>query len=213
MLSFIFVIWVVNTVIYLATLFTTWIMRDRELNHFVFLGPDLRVLHAWGALDAYQIRFNYQIWRLFTSLLLSTGFSTYCISSGSLMVIGFMVENAKIDPVRMAIFYILAGILGNLFSVSVVEELSVGCLPSVMALVSGLLASVIVNWKALRGAGMMRICLIAMSVIIFVCLLLLSVERYSADGYGNWESISISGEGGGYMAGLCLGMVLLPHAL
>ena len=32
MLSFIFVIWVVNTVIYLLTLLTTWIRKDRELN-------------------------------------------------------------------------------------------------------------------------------------------------------------------------------------
>ena len=176
MISFIFVIWVVNTVIYLATLFTTWVRRDRELNYFVFLGPDLRVLHAWGALDAYEIRYNWQIWRLMTSLLLSTGFSTYCISSGALMIIGFMVENSKIDPVRMCIFYLLTGVLGNLFSVSVQDKVSVGCLPSVMALVSGLLASVIVNWKALNGAGMMRICLIAMSVIIFVCLLLVSVD-------------------------------------
>ena len=82
-----------------------------------------------------------------------------------------------------------------------------------MALVSGLLASVIVNWKALRGAGVMRICLIAMSVVIFVCLLLVSVDQYSADWYGNWEITSLAGEGGGYMAGLCLGLVLLPHAL
>ena len=176
MLSFIFLIWVVNTVMYLLTLLTTWIRKDRELNRWVFLGPDLEVLHAWGALDAYQIRYNFQIWRFFTSLLLSTGFSTYCISSGALMIVGFMVENAKVDPVRMAIFYFMTGILANLFSVCVQDQISVGCLPSVMALVSGLLASVIVNWKALRGAGMMRICLIAMSVVIFVCLLLVSVD-------------------------------------
>lgn len=118
--SFIFVIWVVNTLFYLITLFVTTIQSDRELNYYVFLGPDLRVLHAWGSLDYYEIRYNYQIWRLFTSLLLSTGFSTYVISSGALLVIGFMVENAKMDAVRMAVFYFTAGILGNLFSVCVV---------------------------------------------------------------------------------------------
>ena len=119
MLSFIFMIWVLNTVMYIITLIMTAVRTDKDLNGFVFLGPDLEVLHAWGALDAYEIRYNYQIWRLFTSLLLSTGFSTYVISSGALMVIGFMVENAKMSPARMAIFYFATGILGNLFSVAV----------------------------------------------------------------------------------------------
>lgn len=82
-----------------------------------------------------------------------------------------------------------------------------------MALVSGLLASVIVNWKALHGAGMMRFCLIAMSVMIFVCLLLLSVDQHWIDFFGTWDAISLAGEGGGYMAGICVGMLLMPHAL
>ena len=119
MMSFIFVVWVLNTVFYIATLIMTAVRTGRDLNVSVFLGPDKTVLHAWGALDAYEIRYNYQVWRLFTSLLLSTGFSTYVISSGALMVIGFMVENAKMSPARMAIFYFATGILGNLFSVAV----------------------------------------------------------------------------------------------
>ena len=48
---------------------------DKSLNQYVFLGPDLHTLHKWGALDAYEIRYNWQVWRLFTSLLLSTGFA------------------------------------------------------------------------------------------------------------------------------------------
>lgn len=82
---------------------------------------------------------------------------------------------------------------------------------SVMALTSGLLASVIVNWKALSGAGMMRICLIFMSVMIFVMILLLSSGQYDA-GF-EWEGISMAGEGGGYICGIFLGMILMPHAL
>ena len=117
--SFTFMIWVLNTICYIGTLIMTWVKNDRDLNYYVFLGPDLRVLHTWGALDAYEIRYNYQIWRLFTSLLLSTGFSTYCISSGALMVLGFMVENPKMSASRMALFYFTCGILGNLFSVCV----------------------------------------------------------------------------------------------
>ena len=85
----------------------------------VFLGPDLRTLHTWGALDAWKIQQNFQVWRLGTSLILSTGFTTYCISSGALLVIGFLVENPKMTVTKMAIFYLCSGILGNIFSVSV----------------------------------------------------------------------------------------------
>jgi len=107
---------------------------------------------------------------------MSTGFSTYCISSGALMVIGFMAENPKISPLTMAIFYFASGVFGNIFSICVQDNVSVGNMTCVMALVSGLLGSVIVNWNALQGAGYMRICLIFMMVVLFVVILLLSAN-------------------------------------
>ena len=79
------------------------------------------------------------------------------------------------SPTRMAIFYFGSGILGNLFSVCVQREVSVGPMPAIMALTSGLMSSIVVNWKALAGAGMVRICLIFMTVFLFVILLILSI--------------------------------------
>ena len=99
------------------------------------------------------------------------------ITSGALLVIGFMLENPKLSPVKMAIFYFAAGILGNIFAICVQWEPSVGNMTSIMALVSGLLASVIVNWKNLQGAGMLRVCLIFMMVMLFVILLILSANQ------------------------------------
>ncbi len=47
-------------------------------------------------------------------------------------------------------------------------------------------------------------------VFLFVILLLLS----AVDNAGiAWVSISMAGEGGGFMAGMCLGLMLMPHAL
>ena len=83
-------------------------------------------------------------------------------------------------------------------------------MPAVMGLVGGLISLVIVNWNALKGAGCMRICLIFMIVILFVIVLLLSSQN---DAGIQWEGISMAGEGGGFMAGICLGMMLMPHAL
>lgn len=41
----------------LSLLMTT--QGDKSLNQYVFLGPDLHTLHKWGALDAYEIRYNW----------------------------------------------------------------------------------------------------------------------------------------------------------
>ena len=174
MVSFTFLVWVINTAAYLFTL-CMMISPEKELNYRVFLGPDPKTLHAWGALDSWEIQNNYQIWRLFTSLLLSLGFSTYCISSVALLILGFIVENPRMSPTRMAIFYFGSGILANLFSVCVQFEVSVGPMPAIMALSSGLLSSIAVNWKVLESAGMMRICLIFMSLFIFAILMILSI--------------------------------------
>ena len=132
------------------------------------------------------------------------------ISSGALMVIGFMVENKRMSPGKMALFYFGSGILANLFSACVQSELSVGCMPAVMALVAGLISMVIVNFKALAGAGYMRICLIFMVVVLFVIMLLLSVQADAVPGV--FVGISLPAEGGGFMAGLGLGMMLMPYA-
>lgn len=75
----------------------------------------------------------------------------------------------------MAIFYFGSGILGNLFSVCVQNDVSCGPMPAIMALTSGLMTSVIVNWKVLAGAGMIRVCLIFMTVFLFIILLILSI--------------------------------------
>ena len=207
--SFTFLFWIMFTAVYVLTL-CMMMSPNKELNPTQFLGPDLRTLHKWGALDAYEIRYNGQVWRLFTSLFLSVGFSVYCITSVALLVIGFIVENPKMSPYRMAIMFFGSGILGNLFSVCVQNEVSVGPMASIMSLTSGLLAGIIVNWQALAGAGMMRICLIFMSIFLFVIILLLSMTDDAGPGF---ESISMASEGGGFMVGIGMGMMTMPYAL
>jgi len=203
-------IWVINTIVYILTLFMM-VSPNKDLNSLVFLGPAPSTLEKWGALNAYKIRYDFEIWRLFTSLFLSIGFSMYMISSGALLVIGFMVENPKMSPARMAVFYFLAGILGNLFCICVESELSVGCMPAVMALVSGMLGTVIVNWKALHGVGMMRVCIIFMVVMLFVVILLISAQPDAVPHF--FKGVSMTAEAGGFMSGIGLGMMMMPYAL
>ena len=112
----------------------------------------------------------------------------------------------------MGVFYFMAGLMGNLFGVCVDFQVSVGNMAAVMGLVSGMLGSVIVNWKVLAGAGYMRICLIFMMVFLIVILLILSASKPAPDGIGDWEAISLASMGGGCMAGLGLGMMLMPYS-
>ena len=56
--SFTFIIFAINTLMYLLSLLMTT-QGDKSLNQYVFLGPDLHTLHKWGALDAYEIRYNW----------------------------------------------------------------------------------------------------------------------------------------------------------
>lgn len=122
-----------------------------------------------------------------------------------------MVENPKMSPIRMAAFYMLAGILGNLFAVCIVDDCSVGPMAAILGMVSGMISGVVLNWKALQGAGMMRICLIFMMIFLFVILLMLSAGDTFV-GF-RWEAVSMASEGGGFMAGFGLGMMLMPFAL
>lgn len=55
---------------------------------------------------------------------------------------------------------------------------------AIMGIVAGMLGTVIVNWKALSGAGYLRICLIFMMVMIMVILLMLSANKISPDPIG-----------------------------
>jgi len=81
-----------------------------------------------------------------------------------------------------------------------------------MALISGMLGTVIVNFKALKGAGMMRVILIFMLVILFVLMLMLSSSQHDAVPRV-FVGVSIAAEAGGLLAGLFLGMMLMPYSL
>ena len=132
-----------------------------------------------GCLNPWEIKENYQIWRLFTTLFLSVGFSNYAISSVCLLIIGFMIESSKMGIARMAVFYMLCGGIGSLFSALISSDLSCGNFSAIMALDSGLMALVIRNWKALLGVGPyipLRIILLFVVIFIFIISLLMTAS-------------------------------------
>ncbi len=58
---------------------------------------------------------------------------------------------------------------------------------------------------------MMRICIIVMIVVLFVLMLLISVQPDVVG--GRFVGVSLTAEAGGFMSGLGVGMMMMPYAL
>ena len=186
-------------------------MGDYALNDRIFLGPDLRLLDKWGCLNQYKIHNDYQVWRLFTSLFLSTGFQTWGTNSVILLILGFMVENKKVSVIRMAIIYFSIGILTNFFTTMCEKPLSCGINGVLSGLAFALLAMVAINWKPLGSVanGMFRFFFIFTPIIFFIFVLMTSLTA-DADSEGYFKQQSVVAVGGGIIQGMCMGMMLMP---
>jgi len=109
-------------------------------------------------------------------MFLTAGFSCWGINSFLLLIIGFMVENVKISALKMALIYVLIGILTAFFTATCESDLSVGNLGVLSGLTFALLAELIVNFKALEkvGNGSFRLIMIFLPVILFIFVLMSS---------------------------------------
>lgn len=142
----------INTLIYLAILISIPIFSGTNLYLTEFLGPDPAYLNKLQAMNPYEVRFNLQLWRPFSSLFLTSGFRQYAFSTAYMLVFGFMLQASKIKFIPMLAFYLICGASGNMFGAvcNSSGSLFVGAQPACYAMFSGLLACFIVNWKALE---------------------------------------------------------------
>lgn len=111
-----------------------------------------------------------------TTIFLCSGFSAWGINSFLLMLIGFMIENARVSVVKMATIYISIGILTSFFTVVCERALSCGNIGILAGLPFALIAEVILNWKPMAkiANGMLRIIMIFLAVILFLFVLMTS---------------------------------------
>lgn len=108
-------IWVLNSLIYATVLITVPILSNTSLYSIEFLGPDPTYLNTLQAMNPYEVRYNYQLWRPFTSLFLTSGFRQYAFSTAYLLVFGFMLQASKMKFMTMLAFYLICGATGNIF--------------------------------------------------------------------------------------------------
>ena len=123
------------------------------------------------------------------------------------MIIGFMLESV-LGPIRIGMLYIVSGIGGNAFSCLCSNDMSVGASTAIFGLFGGMLAMVIVNWKALDRNPEIRCCLIFFIVFILVFSLLFSYSS-SIGINGTYTNVDIFGHIGGFLTGLFFGMIIM----
>ena len=107
----------------------------------------------------------------------------------------------------MAILFILTGFGGYLMGSVCSSHAAVSLSPSIFGYIAAMVACVIVNWKALEPIGMMRVCLLFILIMIFIMLLLVSSATITGSPY--FDSSSMYSNFGGFMVGLCLGMMIM----
>ena len=200
------IVFLIITAVYILELVLTIFSGD-DLNDFVFLGPPLSLLNTMGAKNPYEERYNWQLWRLATPLFLSVGFLHWIFNSVCILIVGFIVEGSKIGFVKMAIIFIVTGMGGYLMGSVCSDHAAVGLSPAVFGYVGAMIACVIVNWKALEPIGMMRVCLIFILVLLLMMLLLYQTTMLT--GNPNFTSSDMYSNFGGFIVGVCLGMMLM----
>lgn len=151
LMSFPCIMWLIITVIFLATLISCAFLPNANLNSYLFLGVNPAFLNTLQAMNPYEVRYNYQLWRPFTSLLLTPSLQQWGYSTAYLLIFGCMLHATKMSFVRMCAFWFICGGIGNWFGSVCNSEgpLTVGSNPGNFALWGGVIACFIVNWKKL----------------------------------------------------------------
>lgn len=209
-MSFPFIIWAINTMVYLASMVTVFIEKD--LNNFIFMGPNPRFLNYVQAMNPYEVRYNYQYWRPLTSLFLTSGFYEYAIMTAYVLLFGFMLASTGMSFPRMLFFYLLSGYVGALFGAVCDSEgaLFVGCNAACFAMFAAMISCLIVNWKALAAYPQLKPPLI-FSLIMFTIMLMLNSSS-NTNTLPYYHPHMVWGNWGGFINGLFLGLIMVPRA-
>jgi len=174
-----FILWALNTMIYLISLGLCFFPKY-GLDKNVFLGPDVELLYKLQAMSPYDVKDNYELWRLITPLFLTQGFTQYINSTFFVLIFGFMFQGTGMPFVKQVFFYLTTGLVGYLFAVTCesTSAMLVGPMPAVCGLLGGMAGSLIRNIQALEGLGGMRFCLLAMIMLAFLATMLYSMPMF-----------------------------------
>ena len=126
-----------------------------------------------------------------------------------LMLFGSLIESAGMSTQKVAILYLVSGSGGYLFKAACNETLAVGGLPGCFGFLAALTSNIILNWTAIEQLGGCRFCLVLINLLIMGLVIMVT---YTPDITTGFERNSLSAEGGAYIVGLFLSLILLPAA-
>jgi hypothetical protein len=125
------------------------------------------------------------------------------------MLFGSLIESAGMSTQKVAILYIVSGSGGYLFKAACNGTLAVGGLPGCFGFLAALTSNIILNWSAIEQLGGCRFCLVVMNLLVMGLVIMVTYTPNITLGF---ERNSISAEGGAYIVGLFLSLILLPTA-
>ena len=152
----------------------------------LFLNFKLKTLIKFGTLYPHSIKYNFEPWRLFTSLFISSTFIDLISSIIAIIIISSLFEKI-LKRKNLIIFFIFTGIFGNLFEILISDIPSQGCYQCIFGLIAGGIAFTIIEWDAspfIHTDFFRRILLvIGLFLLAIMLLCLLSNEVRTANNF------------------------------
>ena len=142
---FIAIISIVEVLVFLSCLTVTFVNPSYSLNSNIFLGPASQC-YTWFDKNAYDEKYNYQVWRFLTPIFFHVGFSHIISNMLTQLIFGSLLEQ-WIGFKHIAAVYFVSGIGGNLFSSMFTDAPSVGASTADLGIYAGMLAMIFVNWN------------------------------------------------------------------
>jgi hypothetical protein len=131
------------------------------------------------------------------------------ITSIVTMLFGSLIESAGMSTQKVATLYIVSGAGGYLFAATCNSKLAVGGLPGCFGFLAALTSNIILNWQAIHQVGGCRFCLVFMNILVMGLVIMVTYSPQIARGF---DRNSMAAEGGAYIVGLFLSLILLPTA-
>lgn len=93
------------------------------------------------------MRYNFELWRFVMPLFLHANFMHLFMNLVSQLILGSQLESTVLPFKKFALFYLLTGLGGTLFSSLLTDGLSVGASTSIFGLIGLQIAALCVRWE------------------------------------------------------------------
>ncbi|TNV87461.1 hypothetical protein FGO68_gene10626 [Halteria grandinella] len=168
-----------------------------------FLAPSTLALYDFGEKYPFRMRYNYEVHRFLMPLVLHANLNHIFSNLLSQVMLCSSLEASQYlgTRLRTALFYILSGFGGVLFSSLISDTMSVGASTSIFGFIGLNIAILIATWSQLSDQQK------GQQGAFLICILLLNLTLFQ----GGSNLVDQYGHLGGFISGLLLGYHLLAR--